>query len=150
MRKVQLLVAAATACCLAVIPAAANAGVGIQAGGGAVVTNGQSGNHLYVGTLTADVTPEGVGLVAVVWNCQAEASPAAISTSISECSINGHNAPPTTLPGTASATASTFVFAAGSVVTACISGFASFPEVLLGGQLVTAPRVCQPIQTANL
>jgi len=150
MRKVRVLVAAALACGLAAVPFAANASVGIEAGGGAVVTTAQSGNHLYVGTLTADVSPEGVGLVAVAWNCQAEASPAAISTSISECSINGHNAPPTTLPGTASATASTFVFAAGTVVQACITGFASFPEVLLGGQLVVAPRVCQAIQTANL
>ena len=150
MRKVRLVVAAAVACCLGAIPVAANAGVGIEAGGGAVVATGQSGNHLYVGTLTADVSPEGVGLVAVVWNCQAEASPAAISTSLSECSINGHNAPATTLPGTASATASTFVFAAGTVVQACIQGFASFPEVLLGGQLVTTARVCQPINTANL
>jgi hypothetical protein len=133
------------------VPAAANASnLGIEAGGGAVVTTGQSGEHLYTATLTADVSPEGIGLVAVTWNCQAEATPAAISTSISVCSVGGHNAPPTTLPGATAATANTFVFPAGSTVSACVGGFASFPEVLLGGQLVTGPTRCQTLTTTNL
>jgi hypothetical protein len=132
------------------LAATANAAPTIEAGGGAVTTQGQSGNHLYTATLTADVSPSGIGLVAVTWNCQAEASPAAISTSIGECSVGGVNAPPTTLPGTAVATATTFVFPAGVTLTACVSGFASFPEVLLGGQLVNGPRTCKQLSTVAL
>lgn len=126
---------------------AASASVGIEAGGGAVSTTGQSGEHLYSAVLTADVSPAGLGLVAVTWNCQAEASPAAISTSISVCSVGGVNAPPITLPGTAAATATTFVFPAGASPLACVSGFSSFPEVILGGQLVQGPEVCRQITT---
>lgn len=60
------------------------------------------------------------------------------------------NAPPATLPGTAVATATTFVFPAGVTLTACVSGFASFPEVLLGGQLVNGPTRCSTISPLAL
>jgi hypothetical protein len=150
MRRLSFLALVATALSVAVVPLTAHAAIGLSGGGGATSTQGQSGDHLYVATITADVSPAGLGLVAVTWNCQAEATPAAVSTSISECSIGGHNAPPTTLPGAVSATASTFVFPAGVTLQECIGGFASFPEVLLGGQLVTGPTHCQQITTVNL
>lgn len=151
MNRIRLLAVAGVAIGALAVPAAAGAStLGIEAGGGAVATTGQSGNHLYDATLTADVSPEGIGLVAVTWNCQAEASPDAISTTISTCSVGGHNAPPTTLPGPASATATTFVFPAGVTLSACVGGFASFPEVLLGGQSVVGPTRCATITTTNL
>jgi hypothetical protein len=133
-----------------VLPATANASPTLETGGGAVTTTGQSGNHLYAATLTADVSPSGIGLVSVTWNCQAEASPVGISTSIGECSVGGIGAPATTLPGTAVATATTFVFPAGVTLLACVSGFAAFPEVLLGGQLVNGPKTCKLLSTVAL
>jgi hypothetical protein len=120
----------------------------VAAGGGAAVTTGSSGQHLYTATLTADVTPAGLGLVAVTWNCQATATPTAVSTSISECSVGGRGASPTTLPGAFAATATTSVFPIGSVVDACVAGFASFAETVLGGQFVNGPRSCSSIVLA--
>lgn len=120
----------------------------VAIGGGAVVTTGSSGQHLYTATLTADVTPVGLGLVAVTWNCQATATPTAVSTSISVCTVGGRAAPPTTLPGAFAATATTSVFPIGSVVDACVAGFASYAETILGAQLVHGSKRCASVVLA--
>ena len=128
-------------------PTTANAGVGVEAGAGVVSTTGASGDHTYAATMGVDVTPDTSGHVLVTWVCQAEGLPDAISTSISECEINGAVAPAVTLPGPTATTVNTAVFPVGVKLTACISGFATFPETTLGGQSVYGPGVCAWIDT---
>ena len=144
------IVATATSALLVSGISSANAAVGIMAGGGAVTTTGSSGQHLYAATLTADVSPAGLGVVAVTWNCQATATPDAVSTTISGCEVGGRGAAPTTLPGAVSATAGSAIFAAGSTVEACVSGFSSFAETLLGNQTVYGTRKCASLVLTGL
>jgi len=143
-----IVLAAATAVML--VPTAANAGVGVEAGAGAASTTARSGEHVYDATITVEVAPAAGGTTVVTWVCQAEALPDAVSTTISQCSVNGVSAPPVTLPGPVAATAGAAVFPVGVGLLACISGFAAFAEATTGGQLVVAPERCAGAITAAI
>jgi len=113
------------------------------AGGGTVMTSGQSGNHLYSATATVNVAPfPKDNKVVVIVNCQAEATPDASATTISTCSAGSIAAPAVSLPGDAVATGAVGIVPAGIQGYLCIGGSASFVEGTLGGSVVTGPQRC--------
>lgn len=121
---------------IAVAPAPA------YAGGGVVMTSGQSGPHLFTATLTVNVAPATGGDVAFVYNCQAEATPDSFATTISTCSVGSSEAPYTDIPGDVAAIGGAGLAPSGLQVQACIAGAASFLEGKLGDPDVAGPPRC--------
>jgi len=112
------------------------------AGGGVVMTSGQSGPHLFTATLTVNVAPAANRDVAFVYNCQAEATPDSFATTISTCSVGSSAAPYTDVPGDVAAIGGAGLAPAGLQVQACIAGAAAFVEGLIGAGEVAGPERC--------
>lgn len=95
-----------------------------------------SGTHCVIGELETTIYPTGLGVDAVEFTCKVVATATASSTTVDGCSVGGVNAKvvPLSLPGSVVATAGQGFFAAGSSVTACISGYATFVESIFGPQ----------------
>lgn len=142
MSRKALLVAA-----LSVLPLTtgtpAHADVPVGAGLGAA--NQCSGLHCWSGVITANVQPIGnTGLALVSWNCQGTGTIDPAATGISTCGVGGRNALAITLPGAFAATAGASVFVVGSTVSACVAGFSTFVENVLGAQTVGDSQ-CYPL-----
>lgn len=105
-----------------------------QAGAGVATFNVCGGTHCVVGTLETTIYPTGLGTDVVEFTCKIVASGAAVSTTVSACSVGGVNAlaVPLSAPGPAVATTGAGLFAAGSTVTACVGGSAVWAEAVLG------------------
>lgn len=148
-RALMIAITPMVATTAALVPGAADAAVGIEAGAGAVTATGMANGHVYEVTMTTEVAPDGPGSVLVTWECQADGTPDAISTTISECSINGLDALPVTLPGPLAATADTGVFPVGVKLVGCVAGSSSFPETQLGTQGAGVPETCGTVDTVS-
>jgi hypothetical protein len=99
--------------------------------------NGCSGLHCYTAVLTVDLQPVPNSIeVQVVWYCEATGTVDPASTSITQCSVNGVQALPVSLPGPFAATGSTGSWPRGAKLITCVEGYSTFVEVVLGTMTV--------------